>query len=89
MPQRHPSAIKRNRQNIKRRVRNQTIRSAMRTEIRKVRAAIDSKDATAAGKELLNAVKVITKAATKGVIHRNTASRYVSRLSKQVAGLGA
>jgi small subunit ribosomal protein S20 len=54
-----------------------------------VRAAIESNDAAAAGKELLNAVKVITKAATKGVIHRNTASRYVSRLSKQVAGLGA
>ena len=61
----------------------------MRHEIRKVRQAIANKDAAAAGSELKVAMKMIAKAATKGVVHRNAASRYIARLSKQVASLNA
>lgn len=89
MPIRHPSAQKRYRQSLKRRTRNQAVRTRMRHEIRKVREAIEKKDASAAASELKEAMKVISKAASKGVIHRNTASRHISRLSKQIAALSS
>jgi small subunit ribosomal protein S20 len=82
---RHPSAIKRNRQNIKRQERNYAIRSRLRNEIRKVRDAVAGSDADAAAGALREAIKEISKAATKGVIHKNAASRRISRLSRAVA----
>lgn len=87
MANRHASAIKRNRQNEKRRERNRTVRSKVRTEVRKVREAVVSKDAAAAGSELKLAIKALSKAASKGVLHKNAASRRIARLSKQVAAL--
>ncbi len=87
MAKRHTSAIKRHRQSLKRRAGNLAVRTHMRHEIRKVREAVAKKDATAASTDLRKAMKVINKAASKGVIRRNTASRYISRLSKQVATL--
>ncbi|MBL8942978.1 MAG: 30S ribosomal protein S20 [Myxococcales bacterium] len=81
----HKQAEKRNRQRIKRRARNLTHLSSMRTFIKKVRRALDGGDADAAKASLPAAVTAITKAASKGVIHRNTASRYVSRLTRAVA----
>ena len=85
MAQRHPSAQKRHRQSLKKREHNRAMRTELRHEVRKVREVIAKGDGAAAATELRQAVKVISKAASKGVIHRNTASRYISRLSKQVA----
>ena len=64
--------------------RNKAIRSSVKTAIKKVYTAIDAKDKEAASAALLNATSVIDKAATKGVYHKNFASRKVSRLSKTV-----
>lgn len=82
----HKQAEKRNRQRLKRRARNLTHLSSMRTFIKRVRRALDGGDATTAKASLPAAITAITKAASKGVIHRNTASRYVSRLTRAVAG---
>lgn len=87
MPQRHPSAQKRHRQSLKKRDRNRAVRTEMRHEIRKVREIVEKGEAEPAAIELKVAMKVINKAASKGVIHRNTASRYIARLSRKVQGL--
>ena len=64
--------------------RNKSIRSGVKTAIKKVEAAVAANDAAAAKAELLNATSVIDKAATKGVYHKNNASRKVARLAKAV-----
>ena len=84
----HPSAEKRNRQRMKRTVRNRSISSAVRTLVKRVHAAIAGKDKAAAEKALKSAIVAIDKAATKGTLHRRTASRTVSRLASQVHKLG-
>ena len=61
--------------------RNKTIRSRVKTAVKRVNAAIAANDKDAAGKALVTAVKEIDKAAGKGVFHRKTASRKVSRLT--------
>ena len=76
----HKQAEKRNRQRLKRRTRNLMHLSTMRTYMKRVRKALDGKDGEAA-KTLPEAIQAISKAASKGVIHRNTASRYISRLT--------
>lgn len=84
----HKSALKRVRQNAKRNEINRGNRSKVRTQIKKLRAAIAGHDKTA-GKELLNpTISVIDKAVSKGIIHKNTAARYKSRLTKHVTELG-
>jgi len=89
LPQRHPSAQKRHRQSLKKRERNRDVRTEMRHEIRKVREIIAKGDGTAAVAEIKSAMRIISKAASKGVIHRNTASRYIARLSKRAAATSA
>ena len=64
--------------------RNKAIRSSVKTAIKKVRVAIEAKDKDAAQAALLAATATIDKAATKGVYHKNNASRKVSRLAKAV-----
>ena len=64
--------------------RNKSIRSAVKTAIKKVEAAVTAKDKDAAIAALLNATSVIDKATTKGVYHKNNAARKVSRLAKLV-----
>lgn len=64
--------------------RNKSIKSAVKTSIKKVEAAVAAKDKEAAVAALQNAISTIDKAATKGVYHKNTAARKVSRLSKAV-----
>ena len=64
--------------------RNKAVKSAVKTAVKKVRAAIDTQDKETAKAALLAATTAIDKAATKGVYHKNTASRKVSRLSKAV-----
>jgi small subunit ribosomal protein S20 len=83
------SAEKRNRQRIKRRTRNQFHLSTMRTYVKRVRAALDAKDAAKAGAALKEAVRVIDKAAQKGVIDKKSASRKISRLTVAVRKVSA
>ena len=80
----HPSAEKRNRQRIKRTLRNRAVTSSVRTYIKRVRTAIEHKKKEEAKKALVVAVKAIDRAASKGVLHRKTASRTVARLSAAV-----
>ena len=68
--------------------RNKSIKSAVKTEIKKVEAAIAANDKEAAAAALLSATSKIDKAATKGVYHKNTASRKISRLAKAVNSIG-
>jgi small subunit ribosomal protein S20 len=84
----HASALKRHRQSEKRRARNQAIKTRMRRLVREVRDAIGSRDAAAAKKTLAEASRFLDKAVTKGVLHRNTAARRISRLSHAVGQLG-
>jgi small subunit ribosomal protein S20 len=80
----HKSAIKRNRQNEQRRLRNKSVRSFLRTSIKQVTSAVDAKDAAKARESLDKTVPVIDKAASKGVIHRRNAARKISRLTRAV-----
>ena len=76
----NPSAEKRNRQKEKRRLANKTVSSALRTAVKKARQALES--ASPEAKELVkSAISTIDKAVTKGVLKRQTASRYISRLA--------
>lgn len=78
------SQIKRNRQNEKRRVRNRAVRSELRTHQKAAVAAAGTEDET---ESLRQAIKRIDRAATKGVLHRNTAARKKSRLVARVRKL--
>ena len=81
----HASALKAHRQSLVHRERNRKFRSQLRTTLKQVRAVIDAKDKAAVKKQLGQAISVIDKMAAKGVIHRNTASRYKSRLTARVS----
>jgi small subunit ribosomal protein S20 len=80
----HPSAEKRNRQRITRTARNRAVTSVVRSQVKRVRAAIAGKDKAAATTALKSAVSQIDKASSKGVIHPKAASRAIARLSAQV-----
>lgn len=67
--------------------RNKSIRSAVKTSIKKVEAAVAAKDKDAAQVALLATTSEISKAASKGVYHKNNAARKVSRLTKAVNGI--
>ena len=83
----HKSAKKRVRQNEKRRAVNRSSRSNLRTQIKKLRSAISGSDQNLS-QELLNpTVSTIDKAVNKGLLHKNTAARYKSRLSGHVNNL--
>jgi small subunit ribosomal protein S20 len=84
----HESARKRIRQTAKRTERLRKVRTTTRTFMKRVRAAIQSGDKSKAADALKIAIAQIDRAVSKGVFHRNTGSRYISRLSSQVAGLG-
>ena len=77
----HKSAEKRVRQSEKRRVINRGNRSKVRTYIKKVRAALDSKENDEIQSALPETISVIDKAVQKGVMHKNAAARYKSRLT--------
>ncbi|MDO4522177.1 MAG: 30S ribosomal protein S20 [Eubacteriales bacterium] len=64
--------------------RNKAIKSGVKTAVKKVEAAVTANDKAAASAALLNATSTIDKATTKGVYHKNTAARKVSRLAKLV-----
>jgi len=81
------SAIKRNRQNEKRREHNRVYRGSARTFVRKALLTIESGDVEASREATMVAVKALDKAAQKGVIHKNNASRRKSRLMRKLAAL--
>lgn len=81
------SAIKRIRQNEKRRLRNRYFVGRARTYVRKARQAIESEDVVEARQATLEAISALDKAAEKGIIHKNNASRRKSRLMKKLADL--
>jgi small subunit ribosomal protein S20 len=78
------SALKANRQNIKRREHNRQMRSKLRTSLKAIRTSLDAKDLDGAKAALNQTVSLVDKMATKGIIHRNTAGRYKSRLSARL-----
>ncbi len=83
----HKSAEKRVRQNEKRRDVNRNNKSQLRTQIKKLRGAIGTSDKSQS-QELLNpTISLIDKAVNKGVLHKNTAARYKSRLTSHINNL--
>ncbi len=81
------SAIKRMRQNDKRRLRNRYYKAQARTLVKKARAAMDEGELDPARLATLNAIKELDKAAEKKILHRNNAARRKGRLMKRLASL--
>ena len=86
---RHLSAMKRDRQNKKRRVRNQSRKTRVKNVVREVRQALAKKDAASAETALTKAAPIIAQVAGKGTLHWRTAARKISRLTRQVNALKA
>lgn len=78
----NPSAIKRARQAVKLHDKNIAVKSALKTVSKKVAVAVEKKDTAAVAGTLKEATKAYAKAASKGIIHKKTASRKISRLAK-------
>lgn len=85
MAKRNKSALKANRQNVKRREANRALRAKLRTGLKSIRKSLDAKDVPAAKTALTTLQSLVDKMATKGIIHKNTASRYKSRLAAKIA----
>lgn len=81
--------MKKSRQAVKHNMRNTAVRSTLKTRVKKIEAAIAAGNSDEAQKALLEAIKDFDKAASKGVIHKNTAARNISRLTKKVNALAA
>jgi len=81
----HESALKAHRQNVKRREHNRQFRTRLRSALRDIRAAIDAGTSDEVKGALRKTVSLVDKMAGKGLIHRNTAARYKSRLAARVA----
>ncbi len=82
---RHKSAIRQHRRSLRRKSLNTRTKSALRTQMRKIREAIEAKDKDGSTKMLPAVFKAIDTSVKKGAIKKNTGSRYKSRLSRQVA----
>ena len=78
------SQIKRNRTNELRRLRNKAVKSELKTAVRRFREAADSGDTATAATALRSATKLLDKAASKGVIHKNQAANRKSAMAKKV-----
>jgi small subunit ribosomal protein S20 len=81
----HASAQKAHRQSLKHREHNRLFRSRLRTALKNIRAAIDGNYLSGAKTALKKTISLIDKMASKGIIHKNAASRYKSRLSTRLA----
>ena len=81
----HASALKAHRQSLKNREHNRQFRSRLRSALKDIRAAISGKDLAGAKDALNKTISLIDKMASKGIIHRNAAGRYKSRLHTQIA----
>ncbi|HSE84248.1 MAG TPA: 30S ribosomal protein S20 [Thermodesulfobacteriota bacterium] len=84
MAKRTPSAVKKHRQSLKRRERNKSTITLLRTLSKKANAAIESGDPAKSEEALRNLESALDKAASKGIIHKRNASRHVARYSKKV-----
>ena len=85
MAKRNKSALKANRQNIKRREHNRALRARLRTGLKGIRKNLDANNVEGAKKSLQSLQSLVDKMATKGIIHKNTASRYKSRLAAKIS----
>jgi small subunit ribosomal protein S20 len=85
----HLSALKRAKQNEKRSLRNLHTRTTVKSSVKKVREAVEEKDVEGAQKALLKAIPLIQKARSKGVFHKKTSARKISRLTLKVNALKA
>jgi small subunit ribosomal protein S20 len=85
----HVSALKRTRQTATRTAVNRSNRTTFRSSLRALREAIQKGDAKAAGEQYRATVSALDKSVQKGVLHKNTASRYKSRLNARVKAVGA
>ena len=85
----HPSALKRYRQSVKRQAINTANRHKLRTQLKKLKTAVAAKKAADAKGLLPQTFRLIDKSVQKGVIKKNTAARYKSRLTKSVNALSA
>ncbi len=83
------SAVKRHRQSEKRRARNAPVKTALKTAIKKVRASVEGANAEEARTNLKTTVVLLDRAVTKRVLHRNSASRRISRLTNAVNSMGS
>ena len=81
----HASALKAHRQNLVHRERNRQMRTRLRGALRSIRTAVDAGDAAQVKDAVRETVSLIDKMAAKGVIHRNAAGRYKSRLASRVS----
>jgi len=84
---RSKSVLKRIRQNEKRKTRNQAWKTRIKTSVKKVEEAIEKNEKELIQNVLKEAIKIINKAASKGIIHKNTASRKISRLMKKASSV--
>jgi small subunit ribosomal protein S20 len=82
---RNKSALKANRQNVKRRDHNRALRARLRTGLKGIRKNLDANNVEGAKKSLQSLQSLVDKMATKGIIHKNTASRYKSRLAAKIS----
>ena len=78
------SAKKKHRQSLKKRARNNFVKTTLKTKTKSLLSAIEEKDLEKANQQLKDVVSAFDKAATKGVIHKKNASRNISRYSKKV-----
>lgn len=83
----HPSALKRMRQNRKRRLRNRMMRSEVKSQVKKLLSAVEGQRLEEARELLRQTTAILHKSASKGVHHPNKASRQISRLSRKVNAL--
>jgi small subunit ribosomal protein S20 len=83
----HKSAEKRSKQSDKRRLRNTAIKSEVKTDVKRVITAVDEKDKDGSKAALAKSIVDIKKASAKGVLHKKTASRKISRLTRKVNAL--
>lgn len=81
----HPSAVKRHHQSLKKRARNTDTKSRLRTLIKRARQAVETKNQESAASQIRAVNKALGKAVSKGVIKGNTASRWLSRLSRSAS----
>ena len=85
MAKRNKSALKAHRQNIKRREHNRQLRSKLRTGLKAIRKSLEANDIDGAKQQLTATQSLVDTMAAKGIIHKNTAARYKSRLGARVS----
>lgn len=88
-PKKNPSPMKRVKQSEKKGLRNQAVQTKVKTQIGKLTAALLNKDKEVVDSIFKETIKVVSSAASKHIIHKNTASRKISRIARKVNALKA